>query len=293
MRYEGEIYSPHIKGDDYILQCTIGCSHNQCTFCYMYKNKKYRVRELKEILMDIALAKEYYGDLEKIFLADGDALSMPAADLIAILDRLHATFPSLAYVGLYASAGSILNKTLAELTEFRKHGLVEAHLGVESGDENILHAIRKGVSRRQMLQAGRKIRQAGIQLFVTVILGLAGRTEKAWNHAKSTAQLCNEIQPDYIGVLTIIVQAGTELYEKMLRGEFEIPEDREILQEMYLLIQNMELNHAGITSIHPSNRIDLEGFLPDDKDKLLHTLTQIIDGGDVSLLRPRQVIQRV
>lgn len=288
MRYEGDIYSPHIAGDDYILQCTIGCSHNQCTFCYMYKDKKYRIRELQEILKDIDLAKEYYGDVEKVFLADGDALSMPTDDLIQILAYLYASFPGLSYVGVYASAISVLRKTPAELLKLRNGGLVEAHLGVESGDEEILCAIRKGVSYEDMVQAGRKIREAGINLFVTVILGLAGRTAKAWQHAKQTARICNEIQPDYIGILTIIVQPGTELYEKARRGEFEIPEDMEILEEMRMMILDLKLDHSGITSIHPSNCIYLEGLLPKDKEELLQTLNAIIDDNDLSRLHPRK-----
>lgn len=287
MRYEGDIYSPHIAGDDYILQCTIGCSHNKCTFCYMYKHKSYRVRELNEILKDISLAKEHYGDLKKVFLADGDALSMSFEDLLRVLDALYSTFPGLAYVGLYASAASILNKTVEELTELKNHGLTEAHLGVESGDSELLKTIQKGVSRLEMIKAGRKIKQAGIYLFITVILGLAGRSSKAWEHAQNTAKICNEIQPDYIGVLTLIVQAGTELYEKTLRGEFEQPEDIEVLKEMCLMIQGLELNHSGFTSIHPSNSIHLEGWLPADKNEFIQTLTGIIEQKDTSRLRSR------
>jgi len=288
MRYEGNMYSPHIAGDDYILQCTIGCSHNQCTFCHMYKDKKYRIRELNEILEDIDLAKEYYSDVGKVFLADGDALSMPAEDLIKILDYLYDNFSSLTYVGIYASAVSIQGKTLAELIKLQKHGLVEAHLGVESGDEEILRDICKGVSRDEMIQAGRKIRRAGINLFVTVILGLGGRTLKTQQHAKNTALICNEIQPNYIGILSIIVQPGTKLYEDIQSGTFEIPENMEILEEMRLMIQGMELEGTGITSIHPSNCICLEGLLPEDKDELLQTLTQIIDGKDLSHLRSQK-----
>jgi len=284
MRYEGDIYSPHIAGDDYILQCTIGCSHNKCTFCYMYKNKEYRVRALKEILEDIKLAKEHYGDLKKVFLADGDALSMPTGELITILDALYDAFPGLSYVGVYASAASILNKTVAELTELNKRGLIEAHLGVESGDKEILKNIQKGVSREAMIEAGSRIKQAGIILFITVILGLAGKSPKAWEHAKNTAQICNEIQPDYIGVLTLIVQAGTEIYEKTQKGEFIIPEDIEILKEMCLLLEGIQAEHSGFTAIHPSNCIHLDGILPDDKTKFITILTEIINKEDTSRL---------
>ena len=176
MRYEGDIYSPHIAGDDYILQCTIGCSHNQCTFCSMYKDKVFRIREVADILYDIQLAQAYYGEVEKVFLGDGDALIMSADSLITILDRLYATFPGLFYVGTYASPGSILKKTPLELKRLQEHGLTEVHLGVESGDKAVLRDIRKGVTYDEMVAAGKKVRAVGIQLFVTVILGLAGRT---------------------------------------------------------------------------------------------------------------------
>jgi radical SAM superfamily enzyme YgiQ (UPF0313 family) len=255
----------------------------------MYKDKQYRVRELNEILEDIELAKESYGDVKKVFLADGDALTMPTKDLVTILKHLYAAFPGLTYVGVYASAASILSKTLSELEELQKYGLVEAHLGVESGDEEILRDIHKGVGCEAMVQAGRKVRQAGINLFVTVILGLAGRTPKAWDHAKNTAQICNKIQPDYVGILTILVQPGTELYEKTQRGEFEVPSDMEILEEMRLMIRGMTLKNTGITSIHPSNCIYLDNVLPEGKDELLQTLTRVIDGKDISLLRSRAI----
>jgi radical SAM superfamily enzyme YgiQ (UPF0313 family) len=287
MRYEGDIYSPHIAGDDYILQCTIGCSHNQCTFCYMYKNKQYRVRELQEILADIDLAKEAYDDVKKVFLADGDALSMPAIDLLKILDYLYTSFPGLVYVGTYASAASILNKTPAELKELRQCGLVEAHLGVESGDVEILRAVRKGASYAEMVEAGLRLKQSGIDVFVTAILGLAGKTDKAWNHAKNTARICNEIQPDYIGLLTVILQPGTELFDKAQKKEFIMPDEWELLKELRLMLEHMELKHTGITSIHPSNCVSLEGWLPDDKVRLLETVTRLIDSKDFSQLRKR------
>lgn len=287
MRYEGDIYSPHIAGDDYVLQCTIGCSHNQCTFCYMYKNKQYRVRALPEILTDINLAKAAYGDVKKVFLADGDAISMPAKDLLTILEYLYACFPGLSYVGTYASAGSVLNKSPAELRDLQQHGLTEAHLGVESGDEQILYAIRKGVSYAQMVQAGRLLKQANIHLFVTAILGLAGKPDKSVDHAKHTARICNEIQPDYLGLLTILIQAGTPIYKQVQAGSFIVPDDPAILAEMRLLLQGLELEHCGFTSIHPSNCISLEGWLPEDKDRLLQTLADIIDNRDWSRLRRR------
>lgn len=285
MRYEGNIYSPNIEADDFVLQCTIGCSHNQCTFCYMYKDKNFRVRSLDEILKDIDLAKDYYGDVEKVFLADGDALIMPNEYLLIILDYLYSSFPGLKYVGTYATAASILGKTPSELIQLQNHGLVEAHLGIESGDEGVLADIKKGVTYGELVEAGRMIRQAGIKLFVTVILGLAGSTPRAFDHARNTARICNDIQPDYIGVLTILVQSGTELHQRTQRGEFEIPIDIEILEEMRVLIKGLKLVNTGFTSIHSSNRLYIEGYLPEDKDRFLKTLSLVIDCKDTSRLR--------
>jgi len=284
-RYEGNIYSPNIEADDYVLQCTIGCSHNKCTFCDMYKDKKYRVRELDEIINDINLAKEYYGDIEKVFLADGDALTMATDDLSTVLDYLYNSFPSLKYVGTYASTASILGKTLPELIKLQNHGLVEAHLGIESGDEKVLSDIKKGVTYCEIVEAGKMIREAGIRLFATVILGLAGRTAKAFEHARNTARICNDIQPDYIGVLTILVQPGTELYEKTQRGEFEVPTDMEIFEEMRAMMKGLYLENSGFTSIHSSNRLYIEGFLPADKGEFLNKLSLVIEGKDTSNLR--------
>ncbi|HWP98116.1 MAG TPA: radical SAM protein [Syntrophomonadaceae bacterium] len=287
MRYEGDIFSPHIAGEDYILQCTIGCSHNQCTFCGMYKTKAYRVRDLKEILEDIDQAQMHYGDIEKVFLADGDALTMSKEDLIIILDKLYKVFPGLNYVGTYATARSILNKTISELIELRNHGLIEAHLGVESGDREILQQIRKGVTYEEMVEAGRKLKKAGIELFATIILGLAGRTPKTVDHVTNTACICNDIQPDYLGVLTVIIEPRTELFTQYQNGNFQIPLNIEIVQEMHSLLKDLNLENCGFTSIHPSNPVYIEGMLPQDKDMLLETLTCIIEKRDISLLRPR------
>lgn len=293
MRYEGDIYSPHTAGDDYILQCTIGCSHNQCTFCSMCKEKSYRIRDLDEIFEDIELAKKHYGDIKKVFLADGDALTMLMSSLITVLDRLYATFPNLFYVGTYASPKSILNKTPLELRQLKAHGLVEAHLGVESGDEKVLCDIHKGVSYNQMVTAAKKVRESGISLFITIILGIAGRTPHALVHAKNTARICNDIQPDYIGALTVMVFPGTDLYKQVENGAFEVPTDMEILDEMRIVIEGLELEHCGFTSIHPSNCLHLEGMLPKNKSALLQAIARAIDGTDPILPRRHDRAQKI
>lgn len=286
MRYEGSIYRPPSEARSYILQCTIGCSHNRCTFCGSYKDKKYRVRDLEEIMTDIRMAKLYYIDLEKVFLADGDALAMDTSDLLKILDQLYRTFPSLNHVGIYASPDSILKKLPEELNELKKHGLTIAYLGVETGDPELLADIRKGVTYEEMVEAGKKIKAANILLSVTILLGLAGRTPKAIEHAKNTAKICNEINPDYIASLTLMLVPKTELYRRAQKGEFELPNPFEILEEMRIIIENLEVKETEFRSNHASNYLPIKGRLPQDKEKILNLIDQMIQKNDRSYLRP-------
>ena len=286
MRYEGNVFRPPSEAYSYILQCTVGCSHNRCTFCAMYIDKKYHVRKMADIKEDIRMAKKYYGDLEKVFLADGDALAMPTDDLLEILEVLYETFPSLKHVGIYASPESILDKEMSELTALKAAGITIAYLGVETGDPELLEAIRKGADYDQMLEAGRKIRRAGILLSVTILLGLAGRTPKAVEHQKNTAKMMNEMNPDYIGALTLMLVPGTQLYRKQQKGEFELPGPFEILDEMRILIENLEVQGPEFRSNHASNYLPIKGRLPEDKQKMLNLINDMIDKNDRKYLRP-------
>ncbi len=286
MRYEGNIFRPPSEARSYILQCTVGCSHNRCTFCNMYKDKKYRVRELEEIMADIRMAKLYYHDVEKVFLADGDALAMETSDLLQILTALYQSFSSLKHVGIYASPDSILNKSVEELSEMKKHGLTMAYLGVETGDEELLKDIRKGVTYEEMVAAGKRVREAGILLSVTILLGLAGRTPKAVEHALNTAKICNEINPDYIAALTLMLTPKTELYRRMQKGEFELPGPFEILEELRIIIEHLDVQGSEFRSNHASNYLPIKGRLPDDKGKILELIDQMIKRNDRNYLRP-------
>ncbi|MGI5880715.1 MAG: radical SAM protein [Syntrophomonadaceae bacterium] len=286
MRYEGNIFRPPSEARSYILQCTVGCTHNRCTFCAMYKDKKYHVRSLEEIKTDIRMAKQYYGDVEKVFLADGDAIAMETSEILEILNDLYAAFPSLKHVGVYASPDVILKKEMSELTAMKSAGLTIAYLGVETGDEPLLKDIRKGVTYDEMVEAGKRIRQAGIQLSVTVLLGLAGRTPAAVDHARNTAKILNDMNPDYIGALTLMVVPRTELFRRMERGEFELPGPFEILDEMRIMIENLEVVDSEFRSNHASNYLPIKGRLPQDKQKMLDLINDIIAKNDRSYLRP-------
>ena len=286
MRYEGSVFRPPSEARSYILQCTVGCTHNRCTFCSMYKDKKYHVRSMEEILADIEMAKQYYGDLYKVFLADGDALAMKTEELVQILSALYQSFPSLEHVGIYASPDSILAKEMSELITLRKAGLTIAYLGVETGDAQLLLDIRKGVTYQEMVEAGLKIRQAGILLSVTILLGLAGRTPQAAEHARNTSKILNEINPDYIGALTLMLEPKTELYKRMQKGEFELPTPFEILDELRIIIQGLEVQDTEFRSNHASNYLPIRGRLPEDKQKMLDVINDIIKKNDRSYLRP-------
>lgn len=286
MRYEGNIFRPPSEARSYILQCTVGCTHNRCTFCAMYKDKKYHVRSLEEIKTDIRMAKQYYGDVEKVFLADGDAIAMETSDILEILHDLYAAFPSLKHVGVYASPDVILRKEMSELTAMTAAGLTIAYLGVETGHEPLLKDIRKGVTYDEMVEAGKRIRHAGMQLSVTVLLGLAGRTPEAVDHARNTAKILNDMNPDYIGALTLMVVPRTELFRRMERGEFELPGPFEILDEMRIMIENLEVVDSEFRSNHASNYLPIKGRLPQDKQKMLDLINDIIAKNDRSYLRP-------
>lgn len=286
MRYEGSIFRPPSEARSYLLQCTIGCSHNKCSFCGSYKEKEYRVRSMADIKADIQMAKLYYGDLEKVFLCDGDALVMETIALLEIIRDLYVAFKGLNHLGIYASPGSILDKSMEDLKKLKEAGLTIAYLGVETGDPELLKAIRKGVTYEEMVQAGRKIREAGILLSVTVLLGLAGRSPQTVDHARNTAKILNEINPNFVGALTLMLVPKTELYRKAQRGEFELPSPFEVLDELHILISHMNVQETEFRSNHASNYLALKGRFPGDKAKMLGLIESVIEKNDSKYLRP-------
>ncbi|MDD9155227.1 radical SAM protein [Aliivibrio sp. S4TY2] len=213
MRYEGDIYRPPPEADAYILQCTIGCSYNKCTYCSMYKDVRYRVRPIEDLKEDIRMAKAAFGNkVEKVFLSDGDAISLPTEMLLEILSELYTSFPKLTHVSTYAGPQSTLDKTLNEFKQLKKAGLSMTYLGVESGSDEVLKAVRKGVNSEEMLAAGQNIVDAGIKLVAMVMIGLGGSSELSKRHAQETAQLINQMNPYLLGLLTTVPMEGTALF---------------------------------------------------------------------------------
>jgi radical SAM superfamily enzyme YgiQ (UPF0313 family) len=286
MRYEGQIYRPFSEADSYLLQCTIGCSHNGCAFCGMYKDRRFRVRSLDEIMEDIRMARDNYGDMEKVFLCDGDAVCMETGDLLAILKALYESFPCLRHVGTYVGPQSTLAKSAADLERLRQAGLTKAYLGVESGDDEVLADINKGVNAAQMLEAGRRLVETGFNLSSMVLLGIAGTGEKAKRHAALTADITNRMKPRYLAALTYTPVPRTALFRKVESGEFVLPDPFESLEEMKVMFENITIDNLTFIGAHASNYLPVSGKLQKDKAAMLETVNAVLVSRDMSALRP-------
>lgn len=280
MRYDSDLlYRPPGEWKSYLLQCTIGCSNNQCTFCGMYKEKKFRIRPTQEILEDIDMARAYYGPgLQRVFLMDGDAIIIKTEDLLRILHKLYDTFPALEKVTLYAGPRSTLSKTPEELKALHDAGLSRAYLGVESGSDAVLKFIHKGVNAQQMLQAGQRLVKAGIDLWVTIILGITGEGGDWQEHILSTAQIINEMKPRHLSAMTFAPAKGTPLGDDVLAGRFKVYGPDHILEECRLLIEHLDVDPLHFTSNHASNYLPLKGSLPQDREKFLSLIDQALEG---------------
>ena len=278
MRYEGDIYRPPGEWKSYLLQTTMGCSNNTCTFCGMYLDKKFHIRPMADILEDIRMARAYYGDVERVFLCDGDAIIMRTQELLTILEALHRAFPSLQRVTTYAGPRSTLTKTPEELRTLREAGLTRAYLGVETGCDALLKQVKKGVDAAQMLEAGVRLREAGMDLWVMVILGLAGTGEPSRRHMLDTAAMMNEMKPRHLSALTLTLDPGTELYRDYRAGRFHPITPRESLLEARLLLENLTVDPLHFTCNHASNYLPLKGGLPEDRDRFLAMLDRALAG---------------
>ena len=273
MRYYGDVYRPPSEAYSLIIQVTYGCSHNTCAFCSMYKAKKFALRPLDEILEDFQMARKAYGFIKKIFLADGDALIRPAKDLYIILDLIQDLFPECERVTCYASPSSIKIKSPEELKILREKGLYMVYMGLESGSDIVLNRMRKGHNAAEIIEMGRKIREAGIKLSVTAITGLGG-ADLLESHAIETAKALNNINPEYIGLLTLMVEPGTLLYNWVESGEFILLNQAQILRETRILIENLDSPGSIFRMNHASNYLSLRGTFNQDKENLLNQIAQ-------------------
>ena len=283
MRYVGSVYRPPSEAYSLIVQATYGCSHNTCAFCSMYKEKRYSLRPIPEILEDFQWAREQYARVGRVFLADGDALARDAADLYTILDAVRDLFPECGRVTCYASPSSLRRRTEEELRTLREKNLTMVYMGLESGSDAVLRRMRKGSPAAEIVEMGRKARHCGLALSVTAITGLGG-PDLLEEHARETAKAFNAMNPEYIGLLTLMVEPGTPLYDWVRDGSFRLLDQRDVLRETRLLVEGLDSPGSVFRMNHASNYLVLKGTLNRDKDAMLSEIDRA--ERDLSRLRP-------
>lgn len=275
IRYEGDLYRPPSEADSLILQATIGCSYNECSFCAMYREKRFRVRRLEELEAEIDWARENLGDVRKVFLADGDALVAKASFLERVLDRLNEAFPSLRRISVYASPQSLQVRSVEEMSRLREKGLTQYYLGIESGHDQVLLDLVKGVDAEEMIRVALKAHEAGVKLSTMVLLGAGGRALSA-EHARESARVVNAIQPRFVSTLVMTPVEGTPLDEAARRGEVDDLHPVELAAELREFVANLELEGTIFRSNHASNTLTLRGTLPKDKANLVEVLDTVL-----------------
>jgi radical SAM superfamily enzyme YgiQ (UPF0313 family) len=286
VNYEGLIIRPPSEANSLILQVAVGCSHNACTFCPAYKAKKFRIKPIAEVYRDIdAAALASADETRRVFLCDGDPLIIPQHTLLPIVERINERFSKLLRIGIYANAGSILKKSPTELNELREQKLGIIYMGLESGDPVTLERIKKGVIAEQMVEAAQKVRDAGIKLSVTVILGLGG-TERSEQHARETMRVLNRMKPQHIGALTLMIVEGTPLYQSMINGTFQLPAPFELISELRMMLEESQLKNCIFYSNHASNYLPLRVRLPNGRDAAIKEIDAVLKRGDSRLLTP-------
>ena len=277
MRYFGSVYRPPSEAYSLIVQVTYGCSHNRCAFCDMYDYKNFGMRPLDEIYEDFRMARQAYRHVQRVFLADGDALMRRTSDLVSILDLIYGLFPECERVTSYASPGSIHAKSEDDLRLLRSKGLTMLYMGLESGCDAVLEKMTKGHTVAAIVEAGQKVRRCGFALSVTAISGL-GSKELLRDHAIGTAQALSQMNPEYIGLLTLMVERGTPLAKWVSEGSFQVLDAVDVLRETALFLQHIDSPGSVFRMNHASNYLTLKGTLNDDREALLQRVSMGLEG---------------
>ena len=277
MRYVGDIYRPPSEAYSLLVQVTIGCSHNKCTFCNMYKAKQFKVRKPEEVLEDLAWARSHYNRVERIFLCDGDALCLADHKRLVILDYIMENFPECARVTTYGRATDVIRKTDEELRELKDHGLEMVYIGAESGSQKILDKVNKGETREELIEGVQRLEKAGIKTSVTFISGLAGPED--WEeHAIETGKMIAEMNASYVSLLTLMLQPPAPLLEDYQQGKFKLLSPEEVLAETCLMLQYARPSKPCVSrSNHASNYVSLRGNLPMDNESMIASLKRCME----------------
>lgn len=277
------IFRPPSEAESLILQVTVGCSYNRCTFCGAYREKTFRIKSFEEIKEDIDEVSPYA--IRRVFLADGDALVLPQTKLIRILSYLRKKLRGLERVGIYANAKDILRKGVEDLKSLRALGLGIIYLGLESGDPEVLKRVKKNATVPQMIEAARKVKDSGLLLSVTVILGIGG-VEGSQTHAQETGKVLSEMDPDYVGALSLMVVPGTPIAQEIEAGQLILPTPFGLIQELEMMIEHSHMSHCFFASNHASNYLPLRFYIPEEKEEALRRIREVLRRRDPALLRP-------
>jgi len=277
MPYDGDIIRPPSEADSIIIQVTVGCSHNKCTFCGAYRDKTFRLRSDDEILDNIAFAARYCGRQKRVFLADGDALILSQKRLLHIFSLIKEHLPQVRRIALYGNAKAIRSKTVEQLQELKNLGLHRIYMGLESGDDEVLQRVQKGETGKSMVEAARLVRDAEIFLSVTVLLGLGG-VAGSLQHARESARVLSLMQPRQIAALCLMPLANTPLGRSFESGEFELPSAEGMLYELKELIQNITCRRVMFMANHASNYLPLQGVLLRDRSVLIGKIELALQG---------------
>ena len=286
MEYDWPVFRPPSEAYSLIVQATIGCSANTCKFCYMYKTKKFRIRQVEDVIKDLEWSARREKGIRRIFLADGDALVVPTEDLLKIVRSCYFLFPSLERVTSYANPKNLIEKTEDELRKIREAGLTMIYYGIESGDDTLLKKVKKQATTVEMVEGCQKAHKAGLDISVTVILGLGGK-KGSERHARLTAELLNKINPRYISALTLMLGPFEKNYVKVMGDDFEFLDKLDFLKELRWMIEALSVKNSVFRSNHASNYLPLKGELPRDKWKLLETIDYALRHPEV--LKPEEL----
>ena len=277
MHYQGNIFRPPSEANSILLQVSTGCSHNKCSFCGMYKESRFSIKSDDIIMADIEFAAQHCRGQRRLFLCDGDSLIIPQKRLVPILQAIRTKLPWVERVGTYANTKSIAMKSLDELRELQSLGLTIAYMGLESGDDLILEKINKGSDRQTMIEMGKKIRSAGIKLSITVILGIGG-PERSHVHASQSGAALSEIDPEFVGALSLMLTPETPLYEQWQQGRFILPGPQEMLAELRTMLEHTELSDGYFHANHASNYLPIKARLPQEKKATLELIDRALNG---------------
>jgi radical SAM superfamily enzyme YgiQ (UPF0313 family) len=285
LKYEEPVFRPPSEATSLILQLTVGCSWNRCTFCGMYRGKDYRVRPVEELREEIRTIAPAATRVRRIFLADGDALAAPLEVLEQVLGEIGEAMPWVQRVGIYGDSGAILTKGVDELQKLHGMGLGIIYFGAESGDPETLRAVRKGATLERQIEACRIVREAGLKLSVMVLLGLAGRRESE-RHARATGRFLARAAPTFGAALTVTPVPGTEMHSAVEDGSFELPDRWEMLQELQWMLEEMDGYRGVFHANHASNYLPLKLRLPRDREATIELLESVVAERDESRLMP-------